>query len=272
MKSTVKLQLLKKGGRKRKGKARPYSLTRKYEVAYARELLAISKQCKSEGKEILALINADGIYIGDAVFGGAPSFVVKIKNKVALGISNKVKSVSQAIASKIVFGQADATDLMLAKQIKDMTAINAQALIKASNLQPVLDASISANIALIESIPTQYHARLETLVMTAIQNGKGTKWLEDEIKKLGDVTDARAKLIARDQIGKINTAVNKARQGELGIEEYKWRTCRDERVRHKHRRREGQIFRWDTPPDDGEGHAGEPVNCRCGTEPVIDDD
>lgn len=272
MNSVTKLQLLKQVGRKRKGKARPYSLTRKYEVAYARELLAISRQCKSEGREILALIKSDGIYVGDAVFGGAPSFLGKIKNKVALGISNKVKSISQAIASKIVFGQADATDLMLAKQIKDMTGLNAQALIKASNLQPVLDASISANIALIESIPTQYHARLETLLMTAIQNGKGTKWLEDEIKKLGQVTDARAKLIARDQIGKINTAVNKARQGELGIEEYRWRTCRDEKVRHKHRRREGQVFRWDTPPDDGEGHAGEPVNCRCGAEPVLDDD
>lgn len=272
MKSTVKIQLLKNGNRKRKGKARPYSLTRKYEVAYARELLAISKQCKLEGKEILALIKSDGIYVGDSVFSGAPSFVVKVKNKVTTGISSKVRSVSQAIASKIVFGQADATDLMLAKQIKDMSGINAQSLIKASNLQPVLDASISANIALIESIPTQYHARLEQIVLTGIQNGKGEKWIADEIFKLGESTDARAKLIARDQIGKINTAVNKARHDELGIEEYIWRTCLDERVRHKHRKREGKKFRWDTPPDDGEGHAGEPIGCRCGTEPVIYDD
>ena len=88
-------------------------------------------------------------------------------------------------------------------------------------------------------------------------------------------------LIARDQTSKINTAVNQARQTEIGIEEYIWRTCKDSRVvgapggkwpegnatHGNHYKREGVKYRWDTPPYDG--HPGYAINCRCYPEPVI---
>ena len=63
--------------------------------------------------------------------------------------------------------------------------------------------------------------------------------------------------------------MTQARQMKLGIERYRWRTAGDTRVRTEHAMREGQIFSWDRPPPDG--HPGQPINCRCYAEPVIED-
>lgn len=48
--------------------------------------------------------------------------------------------------------------------------------------------------------------------------------------------------------------------------QYIWRTVKDDRVRPEHAAREGQIFSWTDPPDDG--HPGEAFGCRCWAEPV----
>jgi hypothetical protein len=44
-------------------------------------------------------------------------------------------------------------------------------------------------------------------------------------------------------------------------ERYVWETRGDAKVRLSHRRNEGKIFRWDTPPPTG--HPGQDYNCRC---------
>lgn len=46
---------------------------------------------------------------------------------------------------------------------------------------------------------------------------------------------------------------------------YIWRTMKDGNVRNKHIIREGLVFEWSRPPDDG--NPGEPINCRCHGEP-----
>ena len=43
--------------------------------------------------------------------------------------------------------------------------------------------------------------------------------------------------------------------------QYVWETRGDSKVRLSHRRNEGKIFRWDTPPPTG--HPGQDYNCRC---------
>lgn len=85
--------------------------------------------------------------------------------------------------------------------------------------------------------------------------------------KFGTI-EGRAKVIARDQIGKLNGQLTQARQQALGITEYVWRTSRDQRVRDSHADREGKRFRWEQAPADG--HPGHPVQCRCVAEGVID--
>jgi len=51
---------------------------------------------------------------------------------------------------------------------------------------------------------------------------------------------------------------------------YTWHTVGDGNVRPSHAERNGKVFSWDTPPDDG--HPGEAYNCRCTAEDVGSDE
>ena len=123
------------------------------------------------------------------------------------------------------------------------------------------------NINLIKSIPTQLHEKLRYKFVEAVQKGKRWETLVDEVQELGQVTRNRARLIARDQIGKLNGQLTQIRQEEIGVKQYIWRTSLDERVRKLHVHREGETFDWANPPDDG--HPGEPIRCRCYAEAVL---
>lgn len=56
-------------------------------------------------------------------------------------------------------------------------------------------------------------------------------------------------------------AIEQARIDASRRDQYIWRTMLDNRVRPHHQAREGLIFFWDNPPDDG--HPGEADWCRC---------
>jgi SPP1 gp7 family putative phage head morphogenesis protein len=129
-------------------------------------------------------------------------------------------------------------------------------------------AARDANLALIKSIPAQYHDALDELITRGYENGERFEGLESSIKHLGDVTDSRAHLIARDQTSKLTSAFNMARQTSLGIEEYQWQGVDDDRERESHVENNNQIFRWDSPPEET-GHPGDDVNCRCDALPVF---
>lgn len=136
-------------------------------------------------------------------------------------------------------------------------------------LDEVLKLAEMQNISLIKSIPTQLHEKLQYRFIDAVQKGKRWEDVAKEVQELTGATKKRARLIARDQIGKLNGQLTKARQEQIGVKSYIWRTSLDERVRKLHVGREGQEFAWDNPPNDG--HPGTPVLCRCYAEAVLPD-
>lgn len=125
------------------------------------------------------------------------------------------------------------------------------------------------NINLIKSIPTQLHEKLRYKFVDAVQKGRRWEEVAKEIEELTGATRKRARLIARDQIGKLNGQLTQLRQKQIGVKSYIWRTSLDERVRKLHVSREGEQFDWDNPPNDG--HPGEAINCRCYAEAVLPD-
>lgn len=131
-----------------------------------------------------------------------------------------------------------------------------------------------ANTNLITSLRDRALADVQTRVYEAFRAGVRHEELSKDIvefvdPEVGDV-GARADFIARDQISKLNGQLTELRQTEAGVDSYIWRTSLDERVRDTHRRKEGQVFRWDDPPRDT-GHPGEDYNCRCTAEPYLED-
>ena len=123
------------------------------------------------------------------------------------------------------------------------------------------------NVGLIKSIPEQYLSNLHGRVVAAVRQGTSLRDMTKQVQDTYDLPRKRAELIARDQIGKLNGDLTEYRQTNIGVEEYTWRGVLDEREREEHVAREGQVFRWDTPPSDG--HPGKPIRCRCWAEPKL---
>lgn len=144
-------------------------------------------------------------------------------------------------------------------------------------LEEELARFVRTNIRLIRGVQEEFLADAETTVLRGLRRGLRHEVIAQQL--LGRVTDpegfrsrfrkaqTRAKLIARDQINKLNGRLTELRQVNAGIESYVWRTSLDERVRPSHRALEGTKFRWDQPP--AVGHPGEPIQCRCFAEPVF---
>lgn len=139
---------------------------------------------------------------------------------------------------------------------------------------------VAQNTSLIKSVPSQYLAKVEQVVRAGVINGTASREIAKQIKDVSGVTDRRAKIIARDQVNKANGELTRYRQQDLGVDQYKWVTAHDERVRGNpsgrfpgavpsHYARDGKTFSWSEAPSGG--HPGMAILCRCFASPVFDD-
>jgi hypothetical protein len=146
------------------------------------------------------------------------------------------------------------------------------------------------NYTLIKKLDTEYITQINNVTEQAVVNAWSVRQLMDEIKKIdSSMKDTRAYLIARDQIGKLNSMATKARMQSVGLNMYVWETAHDERVRGtpggkypnarpSHYLMDGLLCRWDDPTvyskDGGKKwiarpagaplvHPGMDINCRC---------
>ena len=152
--------------------------------------------------------------------------------------------------------------------MKDAIDIDINKLLSDDNVKDVLLASNRENVALIKSIPPEYFKKIEHIIFTETVRKKTAKSLIEQIVAIGHSTVTRARLIARDQTSKLNSHLNQHRQQGLGISEYVWITADDARVRQSHKKNNGKVFRWDTPPE-ATGHPGHNVQCRCVAQAII---
>jgi len=153
----------------------------------------------------------------------------------------------------------------------------------------------------IKTIPSELVGKVSERVL---QHYKGipmpeNRTLARQIKEEFKVSDGRAKVLARDQTSKMNSAITGLRQKSVGIDKYIWETSMDRRVvgtpgglypkttkLHKnHYVMEGKVCRWDDPTvySDDKGktwikrteqmphnHPGDDILCRCRAAPLID--
>lgn len=264
------IQQQSKRKRGRKAKAKPIRPSRKLELDYTRALLDIVDDMHTETvKALMPLIKQPSIgdgkrIVNDGLFSDFKSAFSKTANTVKA----KVSGIAETLAKTVVSKQGQQSDSQLSDMILRQTGIDFSGLMSDEALGDAFDEAVSANIALINSLPQQYLDRIEFAVMASLQAGTLNATLADDLLKIEGITKNRAKLIARDQLGKINSRLSQLRQQSLGITHYYWSTSLDERVRDKHRRWEGDLIAWDNPPPDG--HPGQAVQCRCTAIPDLD--
>ena len=173
------------------------------------------------------------------------------------------------VASSFVENSDNTNKRRFYAAMEEAVGVNLETIIQSEGLDDILRATTQENVTLIRSIPEEYFKKIETIVYSNTTQGSKAGSMIKQIQKLNKTTTKRAKLIARDQSSKLNSALNQQRQQNLGVEEYIWRTSGDgERVRPTHRSKNGKVFRWDTPPKDT-GHPGQDIQCRCVAVPII---
>ena len=123
------------------------------------------------------------------------------------------------------------------------------------------------NVQLIKNMDQTMISQIEQKIHRGFRAGLRWEEIAKDIEKTIKITKNRAKLIARDQVGKLNGDLTRLRQTGIGVKDYFWRTRLDDRVRDpKHTSKEGRKFSWKKPPPDT-GHPGHDINCRCWAEP-----
>ncbi len=255
------LQEAKKRKKGRKAtKLRPVKVNRRIEFYYMRQLLTISQYCQEQTKELV--IPTVGENIGDAWFS---DMMTSFREK----LTRYVVEISRPLASKVVIDTQKEVDKQIAEHTKSIIGVDLTPFYRAADIQDVVETNIEANVALIKSIPSQYADKVEALALNALQTGQTNEELAKAIAKLGQTTDYRARLIAADQMGKINGQINQARQLSMGVETYDWQDSNDDRVRPLCKSHHGKTFRWDTPPKGG--HPGQKIKCRCTALPNYED-
>lgn len=174
------------------------------------------------------------------------------------------------------FARRTATHQRIQLNRQTRAVLGVDAPITDRHLTTLIDGFVHENVALIQSIPDTLHGQVEQVVTRGLQGGELGADVAQEVEDRFSVAESRAKLIARDQIGKLNGQIAQARNQEMGVSGYKWRTANDERVRGRpggkyprapinHWAREGKMFDYDKPPEGG--HPGQDYQCRCTQEP-----
>lgn len=140
---------------------------------------------------------------------------------------------------------------------------------------------VSENAELIKTLPIDVANDVAQYIRQETIKGRRAEDIEQDIQKMfPQKTKARAKLIARTEVSKTQTALIQSDCEEVGAHWYFWRTTNDQRTRGAHFKMNGVICSWREPPNPealfhdknkpyGNYHPGCTFNCRCYPEPIV---
>lgn len=138
----------------------------------------------------------------------------------------------------------------------------------------VSQALIAENVDLIKSIPQQYLNDVKGIVTRGVSAGHDFGYIAEELGKRYEITQRRAKLIARDQTDKATQSIARTRDQELGITEGIWEHWPGKHTsRETHRAMNGKRFKLSEGLYDSSVKRnvlpGELVACRCKYRRII---
>jgi SPP1 gp7 family putative phage head morphogenesis protein len=133
---------------------------------------------------------------------------------------------------------------------------------------------VANNVNLIKSIPQQYHARVQFVLINAIKNHQSLTDLTKNLQIQFGITERRAKLIASDQTGWASSQLQHERFAELGIKKAIWvYTYQSKEPRHQHIQMNGKTYDvrkglWDRV-EQAYIFPKQLIGCKCDCIPLI---
>ncbi|MCD1645263.1 minor capsid protein [Aurantimonas coralicida] len=154
--------------------------------------------------------------------------------------------------------------------VRSTIGIDLAAVVSQEDLADYLTTAAARNASLIKSLGDDAIKRVEQATYQAILQGQTAAQLRKRMTEEFGVLDSRAKLIARDQVSKLTSDLNRRRHEQAGVTSYVWMSSQDERVRERHRALDGKEYRYGEPTGAEQGlPPGQPIQCRCVARGIV---
>jgi len=151
---------------------------------------------------------------------------------------------------------------------------------------------IQKNVSLIKNVANENLRNVERIIYDGVTSGERPESIAGKIKHGTSSSfkkyKNRCKVVARDQLSKAYSDINRVNQRNIGVNKYFWDTVEDSDVRKSHSVLNGKLCKWadpsvykDSPKDERWksrssiggyiGHPGEDYQCRCVAQPFMPD-
>lgn len=122
------------------------------------------------------------------------------------------------------------TTAQFLKGVNRAVGVDVQGALKQEGIDQIMRATLSHNVSLVTNMSDDYLNRIENIVYDGIDKGRAPSVIAKGLQSAVGISEKRAKVIARDQVAKLNGAIDAERSENLGIKYYRWSTSKDRRV------------------------------------------
>ena len=148
--------------------------------------------------------------------------------------------------------------------VKKALGIDIGAVVRDEDLTEYIALAAGRNASLIRSLAADMVKSVEQATLQNLMNNGSVAELRKKLTAEFGIGDRKARIIARDQVAKLNSDLNRMRHQQAGVTEYEWMTAHDERVRPLHRTLDGKVYEYGKPTGAEDGlPPGQPIMCRC---------
>ncbi len=179
-------------------------------------------------------------------------------------IAEYLVGIAQGTVNRILGLEAQKHTEKFVDVARKALGIDISAIVTQEDLGAYLEVMARRNADLIKSQAETMIRRIEQATLQNTLAGNPRSVLQKQFIEEFGIADRKAKLLARDQSSKLTSDLNRIRQEQAGIEEYRWMTVKDERVRELHQRIDGTDYKWgERTGAEGGLPPGQPIQCRC---------
>lgn len=150
--------------------------------------------------------------------------------------------------------------------VKAGVGVDLDMMLGAQEVEETLSTFMARNVALVRNISDQAQGRISDAVFRGYERRAPVREVAKEIREATGMVRDRAIRIAADQSSKLSSQLDRERQAESGLTQFRWRHSGKVHPRSWHRARDGKVYdsRTGKPADGG---AVIPADDRAGMQP-----
>lgn len=215
--------------KKRKKTARPLKRPDDVEQYYRVQMQSLIRQMKkSVEQDIVPVVRQSKAgYTADAWSDDIEAAINKAWGKFSTAaMESKFRDIAREVVNRIT----KKTTQNMVKSVNQSTGVNMAPIFEEQDMSDFISANIKNNTSMITSIRDEYMKSVENAIWSGTAGQSSPTDIVGNIRDQTGVSERRAKMIARDQTGKITSQVTERRHKQAGIEYYQSIDAGDERV------------------------------------------